>query len=472
MLRFGANQMRLRKDVLMLALPVLAEQAFIMVMGVVNTIMAGRLGKEAVSAIGMVDSINNIFISFFSALAIGGTVVVAQYYGQRNTRKANDAARHTVYASLLISLCITIALLVFRNSIARLLFGAAERAVMDNALIYLKITLFTYPLIALTSVGCGVLRGAGDTRTPMKITIFMNFLNIVLSYIFIYGINIQNSHFDINIPGAGVKGAAYGIAVARTVGALLICFVLLNGSKIIKLRIERHFKPDWNILASIFGIGFPASMESLLFNGGKLITQIFIVGMGTASIAANTIAGSVFGLINIPGTALSIAATTMVGQYMGRGEGEEAKGVIIYLTKITSLCMLVIAVVAFPLAKLLVSAYTTNTDVIPIAVSVIRTSVVSMPLLWALSFLVPAGLKGAGDARYTLLVSVISMWVFRVTMGYVLGVPLGLGVLGVWFGMYIDWVVRGILFYIRLMRGKWKNNIVIRKDRIVSDLIE
>ena len=457
------HTMFIRKDVLKLALPVIAEQAFIMVMGVINTIMAGNLGKEAVSAIGMVDSINNIFIAFFSALAVGGTVVVAQYYGQRNYGKANEAARHTVFAGILFSLFITVLLFIFRNNVVMLLFGSAERQVLENSLIYLEITLFTYPLIALTSVACGVLRGVGDSKTPMKVMIFMNFINIVLSYVFIYGLNIQNDHFNISIPGNGVKGAAYGIAAARVIGALLIGFVLLNGSKIIKLKLDRHFRPEWSMLKSIFGIGLPASIESLLFNSGKLITQIFIVGMGTASIAASAIASSVFGLINIPGSALSIAAITLVGQHMGKGESEEAQSTILYLTKATSLCMLVICLITFPSARLLASAFTTNADVIPIAVSLIRTSLLSVPLLWAVSFVIPAGLKGAGDAKYTLFVSIFGMWAFRVSLGYILGIPLGFGVVGVWFGMYIDWLVRGMFFYIRLKRGKWKNNIVIKE---------
>lgn len=462
--------MIIRKDVLKLALPVVAEQAFIMVMGVINTVMAGHLGKEAVSAIGMVDSINNIFIAFFSALAVGGTVVVAQYYGQMNIERANEAARHTVFAGILISLFITVILFIFRNGVVMILFGSAEQQVVKNSLIYLEITLFTYPLIALTSVACGVLRGAGDTRTPMKVTVFMNFLNVILSYIFIYGINFNKSYFSISIPGYGVRGAAYGIAAARTIGALLFCFVLLNGSKIIKLKLDRHFRPEWSMLGSIFGIGLPASVESLLFNGGKLITQIFIVSMGTASIAANTISSSVSGLINIPGNAFGIAATTLVGQHMGKGESEEAQDAILYLAKAASICMSVICLIAFPFTRLLTSAYTANEDVIAIAAGVLGTNLIATPLFWSAAFVIPAGLKGAGDVRYTLLVSVFGMWFFRVAMGYILGVLLGLGVTGVWLGMYIDWVVRGVLFYIRLKHGKWKNNIVIKDAHAISGL--
>ena len=437
-----------------LTVPVIAEQTFIILMGVINVIMAGHLGKEAVSAVGMVDSVNNIFIAFFSALAVGGTVVVAHYVGRGIFGAANEAARHTLFAGFLLSILITIILFLFRHSVISLLFGIAERSVIDNSLIYLQITLPTYPLIAITSIACGVLRGAGDTRTPMKITIIMNLLNVVLSYFLIYGLKIGTAQISLSIPAYGIKGAALGIAIARTTGTFLILLTLFKGSKLIKLTIDRHFKPDIPMLKSIFGVGIPASVESLLFNGGKLITQIFIVGMGTASIAANYIASSVFGLINIPGVALSIAATTLVGQYMGRCEKKEAKAAIIYLSKAASICLLVMCAVIFPFSGVLPSVFTSSRDVIQIAEVLLKTSVASMPLLWAASFLIPAGLKGAGDAKYTMYVSVFSMWAFRITFGYILGVPLKLGVLGVWMGMYADWIVRGIFFYVRLQHEK------------------
>ena len=455
--------MFLRKDVIKLTMPVIAEQAFLMIMGVINAIMAGHLGKEVVSAIGMVDSINNIFIAFFSALAVGGTVVVAHYSGLKNYKSANEAARHTLLAGLLLSVAVTLVIFIFRHSLIVMLFGSAEKDVANNSLMYLGITLLTYPLIALTSVACGVLRGAGDTKTPMKITIMMNFFNIVLSYVLIYGFKFGSVHFQIEIPGFGLRGAAYGIAAARTIGAMLVTLVLFRGSKIIKLTIDRTFRPDFEILKSIFGVGLPASIESLLFNGGKLITQIFIVSMGTASIAANYIAGSVFGLINIPGAALSIAATTLIGQHMGRGEKEEARATSIYLVKAASLCLLIACAVIFPLSRLMASAYTGNAEVVEISAFLIRTSLISMPLLWALSFILPAALKGAGDARYTLIVSVISMWTFRIALSYVIGITLKQGVAGIWYGMYIDWLFRSVLFYIRLRRGKWMRNVVVKR---------
>lgn len=454
----------IRKDVLRLALPILTEQVFVMSMGMVNTMLAGHIGKEAVSAIGMVDSINFIFISFFSALSVGGTVVVAQYVGQGNRRKANAATKQALYTGFLLSFIITVLTWILRGPLINLLYGSAEPAVIKNAYTYLGITLLTYPLISIDLVANGILRGAGDTKTPMLITIFMNIINIFLSYFLIYGIKLQNVHFNIQLPGMGIMGAALGIATARTIGALIILFVLLRGSRIIKLTKLLHFRFDKELLKPVFGVGIPASVESLLFNVGKLLTQIYIVSMGTVSIASNAIGGSIASMLNIPGAALSIAATAIVGQNIGRGKSEEAESSLKYLLWFSSACLAALGLISVPLSRTLASLYTGDSDIIALASRLIRVNAVFIPF-WPMSFVLPAGLKGAGDAKYTMITTIIGMWVFRITLGYILGIPLKLGLIGVWLGMYTDWLVRGTLYFLRLRSGKWKDHVVIKREK-------
>ncbi len=434
-----------------------------MSLGMVNTMMAGHIGKEAVSAIGMVDSINNIFIAFFSALAVGGTVVVAQYIGQKNEKLANAAMKQALYSSILISFAITIAMWIFRNPLIALLYGSADPQVIKDSYTYLGITLLTYPLITLSLVSNGVLRGAGDSKTPMKITMFMNILNVILSYFFIYGVNIKTSNYNLYIPSLGVMGAALGIAIARITGAVIVFLVLLRGTKVIKLTKVHVFKFNMKLLRPIFAVGIPASIESLLFYSGKLITQIFIVNMGTASIACNTISNSVANMLNVPGNSFCMAATALVGQYMGRGDNKEAGKCLSYLTKLSTICLAALATLSFPFIRGIVLLYSNNSEIVSMSVNLLRINALFIPL-WSISFVLSAGLKGAGDAKYTLVTSIIGMWIFRITMGYILGIPLKLGVIGVWFGMYTDWFVRGILYCIRFKSGKWKNLVLIKRD--------
>ncbi|NDL68197.1 MATE family efflux transporter [Clostridiales bacterium F-3ap] len=439
-------------------MPILLEQAFLMLMGVVNTVMAGRLGREAVSAIGMIDSLNNIAITFFSALAVGGTVVVAQSLGRQDPQQARRAGLNSVAAGVALSIGITLVLALFRRSLVLSAFGQAEPRVMAYAVEYFTITLFTYPLMALLSMAFGILRGSGNTKAPMKISLTMNVFNVVLGYLLIFGLHLSNPHFNLGIPGLGVRGAALAIGAARTLGALLVVLALGRDFFKGKRGTVRNFRFHSGTLVDVFRIGLPAGLESLLFNGGKLVTQVFVVGMGTAAIASNAIASSMFGLLNIPGTAISIAATTMVGREIGRKDPEKAKRILTYLVKTCMVVLLGICMLMFPFSRFLASIYTEDREVVELTGGLVRSAAVAMPLLWAMSFILPAGFKGSGDVRYTLLVSVVGMWMFRILVGYLLAIPLGIGVLGIWLGMYADWLVRAVLFALRLKNGKWNQS--------------
>jgi putative MATE family efflux protein len=457
--------MRIRRDVVDLTIPVLTEQIFLVLMGVINTMMAGNIGKEAVSAIGMVDSMHNIFVAFFSSAAVGATVVVAHYVGQEKTEEVNQAAKQALFSILGLALFITLLIFIFRYPIIGFLYGAAEPQVMKNLYIYLNITVFTYPFMAITAIISGMLRGIGDTKTPMKVTMLMNIVNVILSYVLIYGIRFSNNHFSFNIPGFGVTGAAIGISIARIFGAILMLLVLWKGSSMIHLTNIRSFRFKMDYLKSIFGVGLPASFESLMFNAGKLITQIFIVGMGTAATASNYVANSIASIIYVPGNAFSIIIVTMIGQSMGKRDTDEAGDTMSYIIKFSSLCLLAICTLVFPLAEFLVSLYSKEAVVIDLAVKIVRLQAIVVPPLWSAAFVLPSGLRGAGDVKYTMLTSITGMWLCRIVLGYVLGVTLGLGVQGVWIGMYIDWVIRGGLYLIRLKNGKWKQNKVIKSEQ-------
>ena len=254
--------MFIRKDVLKLALPIIVEQTFVMLLGVCNTMLAGNISEEAVSAIGMVDTLNNIFISFFAALSVGATVVVAQRIGKGNIEEGNETAKQALASGLILSLIITLLIWLYRTGLINTFYGSADELVKINAKIYIEFTLLTYPFIAIEQIASGVLRGAGNTKTPMKITIFMNVINIVLGYILIYGIHV----FNLNTPSLGIEGAALAIAFARFIGAVIIIGILFKGIGDIKIKRTSSFKINLKTQKEIFNIGIPAGVEQLLFN--------------------------------------------------------------------------------------------------------------------------------------------------------------------------------------------------------------
>jgi len=440
--------MLIRKNVLKLAIPIMVEQTFVMLLGVCNTMMAGHIGEDAVSAIGMVDSINMLFISFFAALSVGATVVVAQQIGQEQPKKANETAKQAIISGFIVSTVITLLLWIFRIPLINFLYGSAEELVKSNAKLYIEFTLFTYPFIAIEQIANGILRGAGDTKTPMYISMFMNVINIILGYILIYGVH------SLYIPSFGIMGAAIAIAIARMIGAALIMIILFRGSKIIKIKKLFPFKFDMKVQKSIFNIGIPAGMEQVIFNTGKLIVQVFIVTMGTSSIAANAIGMSITQIINVPGSALCLAATTLVGQYIGRNDIKGAKSTLIYLVKFTTVCLVSIGILFVPIAEWVASLYTNVPDVIRLTGLLIKSNSLAL-LAWPISFVLSSGLKGAGDTRYTMMTAFIGMWIFRICLGYILGIVFEMGIIGIWIAMYIDWIVRGTMYSLRLRGEKW-----------------
>lgn len=438
-----------------LFLPVLIEQFFITIMAVINTMLASRLGPDAISAIGTDGTIINVAISVFSALSIGGTVVVAQYTGRGEYRKANQATALALSATTAISIVTTIVVFIARTPLITGLFGDADAVVIDHAIDYLSIVVFYFIPVAITTMGFGILRGAGDVKTPMFISIFMNALNVTLGWILIYGVNIPMIFFRIRFDGFGVKGAATALLIAQSVGMATVLFVLFRGNRSIKLRDKTLFRFDGKMLGRIFSLGVPAGAEQLMFNGGKLLVQTFIMALGTTAIAANSVVNSATTLILTPGNALAIIATTIVGQTYGSGDTAKTKKVMKFLFVASAVLLILSTLIFLPLRRPLLNLYTNDAATIDAAMPLLTAYLMVMPFLWAASFVIPAGLRGAGDVRFTMIVSVISMWALRILLSYIFTIHLKMGVMGIWVAMYVDWLGRSVFFVPRMSGDRW-----------------
>lgn len=440
---------RLKKDILVLGVPILIEQILITTMGMMNTMLSSNLGGQeginVVSAISMIDSFSYLFISVFTALAIGGTVVVAQYIGRGDVAKANEAAKQGVISSTFISCFITLVLFIFNGPLIKLVYQNVEPQVMEYGIKYFAIVLLSFPFMAITLIANGVLRGAGDTKTAAISNVIGNLFNIALTYLFLY------------VFEWGITGAALGISLARMIGAAYVIFILMRGKAALHLTQLHHYRPKINFLKQIFYVGVPAGVESIIFHLGKLLTQVFIGGMGAIAMSSNSIANSIINLINIPGNALTTVSTTIVGQEIGKGELNEARKSLQYITRFAVVCLVLLGGLSIPTAWYFVGLYTDNADVLNYATKLIQLNALATPI-WAFSFVLPGGLKGAGDGRYTMKTAIIGMWVFRVGLGYLLGVTLKWGVYGIFIAMFVDWAVRGTMYSIRLKGDKWLNH--------------
>ncbi|PWW11722.1 putative MATE family efflux protein [Mangrovibacter plantisponsor] len=436
------------REVTPLAIPILIENTCVLMMGVLSTFLVSWLGKEAMAGVGLADSFNMVILAFFAAVDLGTTVVVAFSLGKRDRKRARAAARQSLVLMTIIAVLMAVVIHFMGEHIINVIAGEAAPSVKALALTYLQLTAWSYPAAAIALIGSGALRGAGNTKIPLLINGGMNILNIIISSLLIYGC--------FSWHGLGFIGAGLGLSISRYIGAFAIIWVLMVGfTPAIRIRLKSYFKPlNFGILVEVLGIGIPASIESVLFNGGKLLTQVFVAGMGTDVIAGNFIAFSIAGIINLPGNALGSASTIIVGKRLGKGQIGQAERQLRHVFWLATFGLTIIAWGSAPFAGLLASFYTHEQDVKDVVKILLWLNALFMPV-WAASWVLPAGLKGARDARFAMWISMFSMWGARVVVGYVLGVVLGFGVVGVWLGMFFDWAVRAACFYWRMASGKW-----------------
>lgn len=436
------------REITPLAVPILIENTCVLLMGVLSTFLVSWLGKEAMAGVGLADSFNMVVLAFFAAVDLGTTVVVAFSLGKRDRRRARAAARQSLVLMAAVAVVMAALIHLTGEHIIGFIAGEASPEVKALAQNYLEITAWSYPAAAIALIGSGALRGAGNTKIPLLVNGGMNILNILISSFLIYG--------AFSWHGLGFIGAGLGLTISRYIGAIAILYVLMVGfTPALRIRLRSYFTPlKLGILMEVLGIGIPASIESVLFNGGKLLTQMFVAGMGTDVIAGNFIAFSVAGLINLPGNALGSASTIIVGKRLGKGQIGQAERQLRHVFWLATFGLTLIAWGSAPFAGLLASFYTHEQDVKDVVKILLWMNAAFMPI-WAASWVLPAGLKGARDARFAMWISMLGMWGCRVVAGYVLGIVLGFGVVGVWLGMFLDWAVRGVFFYWRMISGKW-----------------
>lgn len=437
------------RQMIALFIPILVDQAFVVGLNLVNTAMISSSGVAAISAVNMIDSLNIFLISVFIAVSTGGTVVVAQYKGSGNELMVSKATAGATSSVSLLAFAIGMFGILFHNPLLNLLFGAASPEVMENARIYLIGSCVSYLGIAVVEAVCGALRGIGRTRASLVLSLIMNISYVILNLVF------------INLLHMGVLGMSISINIARYLGALCAIYYLFKLDNSLHIRIRDLVVVKLSMLKKIMFIGMPFAAEQMFFNGGKILTQIFIVSLGTYALATNAIASSFALIMQIPANALSLTIITVVGQCMGSKNITDARKFIKSFLVLSSLSFVFMGLLVMPFFYPLVSLFHPPAEIVgDIFLIVLINTIMQIPL-WSISFITPSALRAAGDSKFTSMVSMLSMWLFRVVLGYIMGIVLDFGILGVWLAMNCEWGIRGFIFVRRFMGKKWVRHQVI-----------
>lgn len=438
-----------RQQLVHLIVPLVVEQFLAVTIGLSDTIMVANVGEAAVSGTSIVDAINVLLIQIFSALATGGAVVAAQYIGSGNRKAACDSAKQLLYVITFLASAIMTMCLFFRTPIIHLVYGDLDASVMKNAEVYFRFTAISYPFLAVYNAGAALFRAMGNSKISMMVSLIDNVVHIGTDAVLIYGC------------GWGAAGAGVATLFARILAAVAMLWLVCRSTNLIYIDHPFQFSFQSDMVRRILHIGVPNGLENGMFQIGKLIVQRMITSFGTSAIAANAVAGSISSVANIPGNACSLALITVVGQCLGAGDYKQSDYYTKRLIRTAYLSMGSLNVLLLFAAGPVVGVYNLDPVAASTAVHILQFFAFCSATIWIPSFVLPNALRAAGDVRFTMMTSAISMWVFRIGFCYILTGPFHLGVLGVWDAMYIDWAVRMIVFILRYRSGKWKTKKVI-----------
>lgn len=438
-----------REQLRKLILPLIVEQVLAITVGMVDTMMISYAGESAISGVSLVDMINVLLINIFAAVATGGAVVVSQYLGHGNRQKACHAAEQLITVSVVIAGGIMLFGLLFRAQILRLLFGTVEADVMRNAMIYFLISAFSFPFLAVFNACAATYRSMGNSKISMQVSAGMNVFNAIGNAILIFGLQM------------GTAGAALSTLAARMLGAVVMMVLIRNKENDVYVTFGNLFSWERDMVKRILHIAIPNGVENGLFQLGRVLVVSIISRFGTAQIAANAVANNLDAMGCIAGQAMNLAMITVVGQCMGAGEKEQAVWYTKKLWKFTYGITAAVNSVILLSLPLLLNIYSLSPEAWRYAFILVCIHDGCAILLWPTSFTMPNALRAAGDVRFTMVVSVASMFVFRIGFSIVLGIGMELGAIGVWIAMVFDWICRVTFYTWRFVSKKWLRYKVI-----------
>ncbi len=437
------------KQLAAIILPVMVQQLLTSLMGTADSIMVSSVSEVAFSAVSLVDYINVLIVQAFNALATGGVIICSNYIGQKRPEEATEAARQLSLVVLAISTGIAVICLIFRMPLLHLIFGSVSEEIMANAGLYFFITILSYPFIALGGSGGAIYQAQGNTKLPMQIVFISNLTNIAGNALLLY------------VFKWGVAGAAIATLFSRIVAAVWLYACLHRPNQELTVRDYLQIRPEKKKIRAILRMGIPNGIENSMFQFGKLAIQSTVSTLGTVAIAAQAMTAILENLNGMAGIGIGIGLMTVVGQCLGAGREDEARYYIKKMLKWGEVAILLSCLFVFAITKPVTILAGMSAEAGALTYSMIRFITVVKPIFWVFSFIIPYGLRAAGDVRFSMMVSSITMWAVRVALCMVLVRVFGVGLIAVWSAMACDWFVRGIIFSLRYRSGKWLKHRVV-----------
>ena len=440
---------RAKKEVMRIAWPVLLELFLSSLFGMVDMIMLGNirpisLSAASIASVGITNQPLFIALSLVQSFNVGGTAIIARYYGMGRMKKMGNVLKHILILSVTFIIIPLFLLSMFQAENIMRLLGAGEDVVAIGSGYY-RVIHIGLIFQGINMSFAAALRGVGETKVPMKINLFANGMNVIGNAVLIYGL--------FGFPALGVLGAGISTALSQVIAAALLVSYVLRGKSTISLKGKFSFEKT--TIRNLINIGLPASFEQLALRAGIFVFVRIVASLGTVVYAAHQIALSILGLSFNPGQAFGISASTLVGRSLGEGSSQKAEIYARNARRIGSIISSFIAVLFFVFAPQIVGLYTPDQQIIDSASSALRIIALVQP--FQSSQLILAGaLRGAGDTLWPLIATIIGVIGIRISMATLLVTYLNMGLDGAWYAVLVDQLVRWYMIHRRFNSGKWK----------------
>lgn len=441
-----------RRDLTKLIFPLVVELLLTLLVGMIDSVMVSSAGEAAVSGVSLIDTVFQLLIYIFAAFGTGGAVVAGQYLGAGEKKQARETADQLVWFSALVSIAVMAGVYLVHNILLDHVFGSITQEVHWNASRYLLIVALSIPALSVYESGAAIFRTMGNSRITMILSLIMNLINMCGNAVLIYGC------------GLGTAGAAAATVVARYTAAVIMILLLLRIGQPLYLTKTLYYIPNGKQIKHILQIGVPNGVENGLFQVGKIILAGLITQFGTSAITANAICQTVSNIQVIPGSAISLAATTVIARCVGAGDEKQVRYYNRLLLLITYVAMFLFCGACWFALPDILQWYHLSPETEILTTQMVLVHTLGAVVIWPLTFVVPSSMRAAGDVRFAMITSVFSMFLFRLGTAYLFARYLGLGALGIWYAMLCDWGFRAVVFGIRWIRGGWKNKSIVRQD--------
>ncbi len=433
-----------RKEIVDLYVPMVLDQLSIYVIGIISSAMVSASSQEAISATSLVSSIAFMVTALFSAMSTGGSVLVAQAKGRNDSKDIRNTCGQVILITTIIGLLGTGILATFARPIVSTFFADAGETIVEYGITYLKIYGMSFAPFAIYISIFACFRGMGKAKQCLSLTIVINVAHLILSFIF------------INLMDMGIAGSGWSFVVARVIGAVGALYILFFKNKEdIGLKFLDLFHVTWPFIKKLVRLALPFAIEQILFNAGQLLANTYIAKLPGDAIAANSIALSVNSMLYTTAFATQNLTMTVCGQCIGAKNYDLAKHYTKKFIFFNRFLVAANALVVFPLMPLLMMLYQPSATVEPMVYQLLLIGTVANIFLWSDGYLKPACLRAAGDATFTTVTCMASMWIARVLCGYTMTIVLGWGIHAVWLTYFIDYIIRIVVFSPRLRGEKW-----------------